>query len=1045
MIRRVPQDPIDDITQGSKYHFFELFRLGGFDVKALPLLSCYSINNSSISSDNSIFLQFCTYSSDFFLRNTCFETIEWKLEDLFQVTENSGAGQVKVSRTVIALRSTAGDNGICGDVLGSTVVADVGLFYQEDIVQRTGSPNSYGIVLRCWHDAEELPPPHSFMDPLMRPLEPGEVGVSFFPNGVREILPESEFVLVDRTFQAGDYCKRSVDDVRSGVVTAIEVMARLVHAVSGASVEGWKSTCDLEHSMDVDIGDYVVYNDWVGQLFDENIVEMSGGQLVRLPELSSRLTVGDKGSDILPPPTASLQSIFSFAMGTNRPSNLDTVVQVKHTVLAVCWLAVNQSLDPEVAEAQSRPDRFWHGESLSKLMIIRTRTDDIRVGDKVFLKNDEGVSVTTHGQSSDPAGIVTVRTLAVKETRTRVTVLWQDGTAETIQSTALIPYMNPDEYDCWPGDHVLWRNEDQKRTAVVQSVNAADRIATIRFTDTGTTELASVLELDPNGMSDLSLVTAHPHIHGLGVRRGDSVFIHKEGSTNSVESPRVPRIGEIEHWVRELPVSSDGQLGGWRREMSDIGARIATDRMSGDPPESRVQQPPMDDTLSWFGEVTGLRLDGSVEVTHPNMKMSVYPLERLTKLYDSLEQFEDDAWDDEMSEDQESVEEGGGVWFKEEDGVWKIADQGGDGDEWVETDDEDSSMDVDPPSWHEPIATAQPVNGINGHPPPQITTISVDSSNSADSTTASPASSSATRILSPDVVPKNIVADENGEENEEMSDGQTPWKQFEMLSSAPPDHAFYGSVPAQPSKAFLGRLQKEYRALSSSLPDSIIVRAYEDRTDLLRCLIIGPENTPYEDAPFVIDWMLDAGFPHSPPIAHFWSWTNGNGRVNPNLYEEGKVCLSILGTWAGDRNETWSAARSSLLQAFVSIQGLVLVKEPWFCEPAYEKLRGTEEGHVNSRLYNEKAYVLSRGFVRRALEIPLGGLESEVNWMYYTNGKLAKVLSHSHALIEKSKANPESLDLDLDLAVPRLTAGGILTLERTLAKLQALSQGRTLK
>jgi ubiquitin-conjugating enzyme E2 O len=50
--------------------------------------------------------------------------------------------------------------------------------------------------------------------------------------------------------------------------------------------------------------------------------------------------------------------------------------------------------------------------------------------------------------------------------------------------------------------------------------------------------------------------------------------------------------------------------------------------------------------------------------------------------------------------------------------------------------------------------------------------------------------------------------------------------------------------------------------------------------------------------------------------------------VNPNLYEEGKVCLSILGTWSGDKSEIWSAARSSLMQAFVSIQGLVLVKEP---------------------------------------------------------------------------------------------------------------------
>lgn len=60
--------------------------------------------------------------------------------------------------------------------------------------------------------------------------------------------------------------------------------------------------------------------------------------------------------------------------------------------------------------------------------------------------------------------------------------------------------------------------------------------------------------------------------------------------------------------------------------------------------------------------------------------------------------------------------------------------------------------------------------------------------------------------------------------------------------------------------------------------ESILVRAYEDRTDLLRSVIIGPVGTPYEDAPFVIDWMLDSNFPNSPPMAHFLSWTNGNGR-----------------------------------------------------------------------------------------------------------------------------------------------------------------------
>lgn len=94
----------------------------------------------------------------------------------------------------------------------------------------------------------------------------------------------------------------------------------------------------------------------------------------------------------------------------------------------------------------------------------------------------------------------------------------------------------------------------------------------------------------------------------------------------------------------------------------------------------------------------------------------------------------------------------------------------------------------------------------------------------------------------------------------------------------------------------------------------------------------------------------------------------------------------------------------------------------------------------SSRLYCEKAYVLSRGFVRRALELPPGGLEEEMNWLYYTKGRLEKVLYDSRHLIQKSKAEiPENnADLNIDVAVPRLTAGGIIALERTLTKLQGI-------
>ncbi len=37
-------------------------------------------------------------------------------------------------------------------------------------------------------------------------------------------------------------------------------------------------------------------------------------------------------------------------------------------------------------------------------------------------------------------------------------------------------------------------------------------------------------------------------------------------------------------------------------------------------------------------------------------------------------------------------------------------------------------------------------------------------------------------------------------------------------------------------------------------------------------------------------------------------------RFNPNLYNCGKVCLSLLGTWSGGKGEGWDMNSSSALQ-----------------------------------------------------------------------------------------------------------------------------------
>ncbi|KAI0832769.1 hypothetical protein BC628DRAFT_1415018 [Trametes gibbosa] len=902
-------------------------------------------------------------------------------------------------------------------------------FYQEDIVQRKDDPTSFGVILRCWQDVEDMPPAADHIDPLLRPLVQGEVGVSYFPKLTREIVSEDTLELVDRLYQPGDLLKRSVDDVQSGIVTRTNVKVRVDHSINGQAVPGWLSKDEIEAAVEIDMGEYVIYNDWVGQvveMFDESLVEVPGGTLVRLPELSARLAVGEKGPDILPQPVSSMSGILGFLLGGNRPSSQDTVISVKHTVLAVAWLAINQALSPEEAASRPRPQRYWHGADLGKLAVVTRRAEEaMQVGDRVRLKAPGG-PVSKHGKSTEAREQIIVDTLIVQETRTTVDILWQNGTRETIEAKNTVPYLNPDEYDSWPGDHVLWKTEDEKRHVVVQSVDAQDRTAYVRVVETGTTELASVLELDSHGTGDWSaLAPAHD---GLGVRRGDFVFIHRAGSTNGARPPMVPRIGEVEEWVRESPVlEPSGQVGGWRRDMTELGSQIAERRgKDGSVEEAPLKQAGKEDkSLDWFGEVLDLRLDGTVEVVLPNADIVVVPLARLTRLYDSVEQLEDLWGDDEgtVEEGEEDVE----VWEMNQDGHWVEGTMDDDDDEW-ESADEDldgDGMDVD--------------NG--GEWSPSTDTVTVLPTASVGSAGAEPAPATDTHPAS--AVPADTKDEMVVEDAAQEAD--IPLKRFEVLPSAPVDHAYYNTPPAQHTRQFMARMSKEYKALQSSLPDSIIVRAYEDRTDLLRSLIIGPENTPYEDAPFVIDWMLDANFPQTPPIAHFLSWTNGNGRVNPNLYEEGKVCLSILGTWAGDKSESWSASRSSLLQALVSIQGLVLVKEPWFCEPAYEKLRGTEDGIVNSRLYNEKAFVLSRGFVRRALEIPLGGLEEELRWFYYTSGKLRKALEDARALIAKSKATQgeEVTEADRDRAVPRLSSGGIIALERTLVKLQGLLDAQT--
>ncbi|OAY54900.1 probable ubiquitin-conjugating enzyme E2 26 isoform X3 [Manihot esculenta] len=183
------------------------------------------------------------------------------------------------------------------------------------------------------------------------------------------------------------------------------------------------------------------------------------------------------------------------------------------------------------------------------------------------------------------------------------------------------------------------------------------------------------------------------------------------------------------------------------------------------------------------------------------------------------------------------------------------------------------------------------------------------------------------------------------------------FKKFDTVEDHSDHHyTSKGYSTNQPPKNWSKRIQEEWRILENDLPDTIYVRVYESRMDLLRAVIIGAEGTPYHDGLFFFDVFFPSSYPSVPPLVYYHS---GGLRLNPNLYSCGKVCLSLLGTWHGKVNERWLPGVSTVLQVLVSIQALILNQKPFFNEPGYEYMSGSRNGEIQSQQYNENTFMLS--------------------------------------------------------------------------------------
>ncbi|KAF3007225.1 hypothetical protein E8E14_008005 [Neopestalotiopsis sp. 37M] len=130
------------------------------------------------------------------------------------------------------------------------------------------------------------------------------------------------------------------------------------------------------------------------------------------------------------------------------------------------------------------------------------------------------------------------------------------------------------------------------------------------------------------------------------------------------------------------------------------------------------------------------------------------------------------------------------------------------------------------------------------------------------------------------------------------------------------------------------RISKEISDIQKHSDLSLAVAFRDHDVRNVRTLIIGPHETPYEFGFFEFAVKFNKEYPRKSPAVTATTTNGGRCRFNPNIYANGKVCLSILGTWRGEPGEEWSPAQG-LESILLSIQSL-MSSNPYENEPGFE-------------------------------------------------------------------------------------------------------------
>lgn len=139
------------------------------------------------------------------------------------------------------------------------------------------------------------------------------------------------------------------------------------------------------------------------------------------------------------------------------------------------------------------------------------------------------------------------------------------------------------------------------------------------------------------------------------------------------------------------------------------------------------------------------------------------------------------------------------------------------------------------------------------------------------------------------------------------------------------------------------RIISELKDFHRSRPSNIFIDYDESDISQIEALIIGPADTPYENSFFRYKITYNNTYPLNPPKVIY---TSSYGKyIHPNHYANGKLCLSILGTWSGP---SWIPTMN--ISTILLNISAILDETPLKCEPGFAN---ADEKKVD--MYNEMA------------------------------------------------------------------------------------------